>query len=192
MPPLVLPPPPDGYRSESFVCARCDATTPAAVVGGLAFCHCDFASDPESPDDADPPHGARRRDRFYPETLAEFPELAWRTALQARALGWKRRPAPRWGRWRGLQLTRSTRKRLAVLDQPHPQWRQLHAQQSELAFGDKLADAYWARWRGKPATTHGGALELLREVAQELEKLDPTDLLAAAWLERWGMSPPRG
>lgn len=40
-----------------------------------------------------------------------------------RALGWKRTPAPRWGRWRGLALDRSRRKRWATWAQPEPRWR---------------------------------------------------------------------
>lgn len=170
------------YRTDAYSCARCGATSPAVSVAGglLAFCHCDFDSDPVE----HPPFGARRRDRFYPSTLEEFPELAYRTAQQARALGWKRRPEPRWSRWRGLQLARSVRKRWAVHPQPHPRWRERDAQTAELEFGRQLAAAYLERWKGHPgAPPAPDAQTLLRQVAEELEKLG--DGTADDWLERW-------
>ncbi|HEY6723632.1 MAG TPA: hypothetical protein VI197_06345 [Polyangiaceae bacterium] len=67
--PTLLPPAPDAaeapYRVEAYVCGRCGSRTPAVVTGGLAFCDCDFASDPGDLSDQDPPHGARRRAALY-------------------------------------------------------------------------------------------------------------------------------
>lgn len=64
---------------------------------------------------------------------ADFPWGEWtrRWGLRPRSLGWKRRPLPRWPRWRGLLLDRSRRKRQSTWVQPEPRWRHADGRAAE-------------------------------------------------------------
>lgn len=78
----------------------------------------------------------------------DYPWGEWtrRWGMRPRALGWRRRPLPRWSCWRALQLDRSTRKRRATWVQPEPRWRHADGRAAEAAkFEHTLAALRLAR-----------------------------------------------
>jgi len=66
------------------------------------------------------------------------------------ALGWKRPPARRWGRWRALQLARSAGKRRSLSVQPDSRWRHADGVARELELSRELERRLGAQYGHSP------------------------------------------